>query len=117
MQLMKEIHSEILNEILTYSKVSEEVIEVYRHSLDYPKGDILRDCDNQLLAMGVWEQLRRDLLKREVEKLDALYVLYTKRSKREPNKHTRAVWRARAAAVHAQACALWRGFRATYGIA
>lgn len=117
MQILEEIHSEILNEILTYSRVSEEIIEVYRHSLDYPKGDVLRDCDNQLLAMGVWEQLKRDLLKREVEKLDSLYVLYLKRSRREPNKYTRAVWRKRAAVVHGQACALWREFRATYGIA
>lgn len=116
MQLLKEYHSSVLNEILTYTQVNNEIIEVYRHSQDYPKGDVLRDCDNQLLAMGVWERLKRDILRREVEKLNSLYVLYLKRSKREPNKHNRAMWRKRATAVHGRVSRLEREFRAYYGL-
>lgn len=116
MQLLNEYHSTILNEVLTYSKVNEEIIEIYRHSQDYPKGDILRDCDNQLLAMGVWEQLKRDILRREVEHLDYLYSTYLRRAKGEPNKHTRAIWRKRATAVHGRAVRLRREFKVLYGL-
>lgn len=117
MQRIEQIHSEILEESFTYEIVNDKVIEIYGHSPTHSMERYNRTLDNVLLAMGVWERIQRSLLRREVDKLDSLYALYLARSKREPNKYTRKLWRARATKVHGQACALWHQFKAIYGIA